>query len=375
MSKKISIPRKIVNLADRFRKERLAKEKVDKRNRREKETAIKRIRTKRLMMGSVYAKKIFDWARSFRKSGTGQELMRMSHLPTLEKNIFFFDGNVEGSEWVGFVVSPEGLLLDPGGRWSILARKIIKSPSDLAYSVDTKILKTACEWIESGKVWECIERRFGYLETAEHKAIEQCFKETMKATDSDLSSDNRKREAMENEKIKYREQDGKLLYQYGKIGDKLFSTIELPDVPDISGEVPEEICRQGEEAVQTYVKKEIEGVKEVRKRFKEFGENPNVPVSVEYKGVLLEGKIIYANNRYLTARLEKPEKYAGEGRFFGGSLIPGISLKKGDEPKLSHYGIEGAQMVLTWIYDENKNKEDFKDLIELAEKLNKQDGN
>lgn len=159
----LSFPDDITELADKFRKNRLDEERVRKQKKLEREKQEKQTRDKRLKEGLEYAKKIYRWAELFRTSAVGQELMKVSHIPTAYRNIFFFDGRVEGVDWVGLVVSPKGISLDSGGRWAALARKEMKSASDLAASADTRILELACEWIDNGKVWECIKRRFDYL--------------------------------------------------------------------------------------------------------------------------------------------------------------------------------------------------------------------
>lgn len=159
----LHFPDDISNLADKFRNNRLDDERVRKQKKIEREKQERQTRDKRLKDGLVYAKKIYRWAELFRTSAVGQELMKVSHIPTAYQNIFFFDGHIEGVDWVGLVLSPKGLSLDSGGRWSTLTRKEIKSALDLAASVDTRILELACEWIDDGQVWECIKRHFGYL--------------------------------------------------------------------------------------------------------------------------------------------------------------------------------------------------------------------
>lgn len=159
----LNFPADISNLADKFREDRLEKKGVKEQKKVEREKREKQLREERLKDGLKYAKRIYQWAQLFRTSVVGQELMKVGHIPTAYKNIFFFDGHVEGVGWVGLVVSPKGLLLDSGGRWAVLSRKEIKSASDLATSVDTRILELACEWIDNEKVWECIKRRFDYL--------------------------------------------------------------------------------------------------------------------------------------------------------------------------------------------------------------------
>lgn len=159
----INFPENIRELAQKFRSQRIEKQRIENQKRWEQEKKKKRLHALRLKTGLVYAKQVFDWAESFRDSDLGKELMRASHIPTAYENIFFFDGHVEGVDWVGLVVSPKGFFLNRGGRYSTLTQQAIKSSSDLARSVDTKVLKMACEWIDNGKVWECIERRFDYL--------------------------------------------------------------------------------------------------------------------------------------------------------------------------------------------------------------------
>lgn len=165
-------------------------------------------------------------------------------------------------------------------------------------------------------------------------------------------------------RIEYSEKDGKLWYKH------LDSSY---DVVISEGEIPSEIVKKGESAIQKYVEEAVTAFEARSKRFREFGNNLNMPVSVRHRGIPLKGKIVYADSKYIGVRLEKPKKYAGEsGMNFGwASAVAGhYVFQSGDEPKLSRSAIEGAQTVLTWIYDEKKNKEDNKSVIDLALKLN-----
>lgn len=159
----IVFPQNIQDLAKKFRDQRLVKAELEKQRKYKREKEKKRLHALRLKTGLVYAKQVFNWANSLRNSKIGKELMKASHIPTAYNNIFFFDGHIKGVDWLGLVVSPEGFFLNYGGRYSTLTQRAIKSSSELACMVNTKVLKTACEWINSGKVWECIERRFDYL--------------------------------------------------------------------------------------------------------------------------------------------------------------------------------------------------------------------
>jgi len=157
------VPENINKLAKKLRDERVASEKLRAQQEQERKSKEKALRAENLKNGLTYARKIFQWTNAFRNSPVGRELMKVSHVPTAYHNIFFFDGHVENTNWVGLVVNPKGLCLNHGGRYSNLFQRLVNTSKELAESVDTRILKEACEWLDNGKVWECIERRFDYL--------------------------------------------------------------------------------------------------------------------------------------------------------------------------------------------------------------------
>ena len=165
MAKKDSVllvPENINKLAKKLRDERVASERLRAQQEQEREAKEKALRAENLKNGLAYARKIFLWTNAFRNSSVGQELMKKSHIPGYN-SIFFFDGHIENINWVGLVVNPKGLCLNHGGRNSNLFQRFVHTSKELAEYVDTRILKEACEWLDNGKVWECIERRFDYL--------------------------------------------------------------------------------------------------------------------------------------------------------------------------------------------------------------------
>ena len=171
MAKKNSVffvPNNIKKLAQNYRDERITSEKLKAQQKQEREAEEKALRAENLKNGLVYAQKIFLWTNAFRNSSVGQELMKKPHIPTAYNNIFFFDGHIENTNWVGLIVNPKGLCLNHGGRYSNLFQRFVHTSKELAESVDTRILKEACEWLDNGKVWECIERRFNYLKKKEN---------------------------------------------------------------------------------------------------------------------------------------------------------------------------------------------------------------
>lgn len=160
----INFPPNIHQLALDFCKERMQTERAELESRLKQERDEKARRILRLKLGLGYAERIFGWAEAFRKHELGRELIKKSHLPTACHGVFFFDGHIEGVDsWVGMGVNQEGIFLDRGGKMSAAFRKIVKSASELAIAVDQKILREVCLWIDNGKAWDCIERRFDYL--------------------------------------------------------------------------------------------------------------------------------------------------------------------------------------------------------------------
>ncbi len=154
----ISFPPRIHQLALDFCRERLKKEESKRQSQLKQAKERKRTRAFRLQHGLEDAKKIFTWAKAFRNHEIGQELIRKSC-----GRMFFFDGNIEGVEWVGLAVTNKDLFWIFRGKGC--SPHIVKSAFDLAVDeeLDLKILKAAREWIKNGKVWECIERRFDCL--------------------------------------------------------------------------------------------------------------------------------------------------------------------------------------------------------------------
>lgn len=159
----INFPPNIHQLALDFCRTRLNEEELERLSQLKREKERKRERAFRLQNGLESAKQIFLWAKAFRNSEIGQELMKKSHMPTAYRSVMFYGGQIEGTDWVGLGNTAEGLFLDRGGRMSALTRQIIKSAFDLALAVDPRALQDACKWIDNGKVWEYIISRFGYL--------------------------------------------------------------------------------------------------------------------------------------------------------------------------------------------------------------------
>lgn len=153
----INVPKEVRELAQKFRRQRIARELAAQQRKRESDAEQKRIRVARLKAGLLYAIRVFNWAKTLKESNVGQELMKKSH----HSNLIFFDGHIVGVEPVRLGISSNGLFMMQQG-WRSGGYQLL-SPEELAELVNTVILKMASEWIDSDEVWKCIQRRFDYL--------------------------------------------------------------------------------------------------------------------------------------------------------------------------------------------------------------------
>ncbi len=135
-----------------------------------------------------------------------------------------------------------------------------------------------------------------------------------------------------------------------------------------SGKIPKKILDQGEGVIKEYAKKKvrvaIEKQKVEAKKHEKFAENPDFPVSVEYEGKTLKGIIFSAQDNNLRVRLEEPDQGEHLTTFNVGFIFNGLA-------SFSKSAIREAQKLLIRIYEEKKHYKQHKEVIDLAERLNK----
>lgn len=155
-NKSFKVPDDIGKLVSDLHEKKVIKDLENlKKKREESQNRLNSIR-KRGKAGLPYAKKIFAWTLQFRKSDIGQKLISMGDS-YIEKGVFFFDTHLDGVPWCGLGVSSWGVWRHVSGCG---ARPVpVKTPQELAESVDSEILKAACDEIENEVVWETIRRR------------------------------------------------------------------------------------------------------------------------------------------------------------------------------------------------------------------------
>lgn len=159
--------------------------------------------------------------------------------------------------------------------------------------------------------------------------------------------------------ITYVEEKGNLYFVYNK------SALRVP--------VPRNVQRMGQQGVQEYAEKYVLNDLKKREKMALFEKNPNFPVKTRCGNIVLEGRIVSAENNILKVRLERPVKYSGEkdinfgfaSAMVGHYIFSGTRLCEFSKPT-----IESAQQLLVQIYEGKKYEEKYRGAIKLAEKLN-----
>lgn len=173
-------------------------------------------------------------------------------------------------------------------------------------------------------------------------------------------------------KIKYEVRNGNLHYEHRE-EDKITMTVLVAE-----GFVPKEIVKKGKQAARVYaeanVRRQIAEGKEKTDAIIAFRRNPNVAISIRRKGVVVEGRIVFATPRRIDVELVSPPEFKGRGEInFGfASAIAGHRVFNDDDPlAFSKSGLEGARTALGWTYDRQKYRRDHAKVIALAKQLNR----
>jgi len=175
--------------------------------------------------------------------------------------------------------------------------------------------------------------------------------------------------------IRYFEKEGELWFSYEeKVSVPTKVHEEVYCVYESLGKIPKKIQNQGKEGIKKYaekkVKADIRKQKAETKKHDEFAKNPDFPISVEHQCKILKGRIFSAQDNVLQVRLEEPCRGEHYVIFGFGSAVAGHHIFDGPI-SFSKYAIGAAQELLIRIYDEKKHYKQYKEVIDLAERLNK----
>lgn len=142
----------------------------------------------------------------------------------------------------------------------------------------------------------------------------------------------------------------------------------------ISIPVPQEVLARGTAAIRAHAAAHVRAWwKEQRTeidRFEACAAHPDFPITTMHRGVTLKGRIISAANSTLRVRLEEP--YTGERHveFRWASAMAGhyIFTETGEFTKDA---IASAKRLLAEIYNDARHRDEHRDTIALAHRLNR----
>lgn len=143
----------------------------------------------------------------------------------------------------------------------------------------------------------------------------------------------------------------------------------------VKGTVPHEVVQRGKDAIQEYARGFV--TRSVDRKWKKYRKSEerdrtiNVPVSVEYEGQLLEGRIVSTEDSALTVKMDSP--YSGQAFvvFGWGSAMSGRYIHN-EDGSLTQEAFQSANKLLIKIYKKEKTYQDNKEVVDLVEELNKQ---
>lgn len=153
----MKIPKKLVNLVDKVRKKRNEAEAQRAADLLEQDKKRKKELRRRIKNGLKYAEKIFEWVNKFSESKEGKKLIDAGSRYNHQQGIFIFTEKVLGRGSRALGVSEEGLYWIAFGCGA--RENYMETPEELASQIDPEILKLACETLEDGRVWKCIEEQ------------------------------------------------------------------------------------------------------------------------------------------------------------------------------------------------------------------------
>ena len=153
----MKIPRSLKNHAARLQQNALREEQEEIKKEKAKSEHKQQEKEEQIKNGLPSAEKIFAWATEFTRDETGRTLIKMGNIYGTLDGACFFDGHVEGEARRSLGIGSRGLYWHQAGCGA--REHYVYAPIQLAAKISPKILKLACEWIQTGEVFACIERR------------------------------------------------------------------------------------------------------------------------------------------------------------------------------------------------------------------------
>ena len=175
-------------------------------------------------------------------------------------------------------------------------------------------------------------------------------------------------------RINFFEKGGALWFKYEeRVLDLKIEWRERWKIYKTEGEIPQAIVAKGEEAIKAHVEEVVTDylieARDQEAKHEAYASNLDFPVSFQHQGVLLNGKIVSGFDNTLVVRLEEPYQGERSVHFGFGSAIAGRFIFD-REGNLTQAAVETAQRWMVYIYEEQYNYEQNKDIVDLANNLN-----
>jgi len=162
--------------------------------------------------------------------------------------------------------------------------------------------------------------------------------------------------------LTFDEFSGNILFRYHRM-------LDGSGYVSFSGEIPEEIIAQGDEAVRDYAQgkvDEFEGNLSKLEKFQEDIRKNPLPVETRYDdGTLLRGKIIEADTKFIRTKMDSPVVGENEINFGMASAMAKHHVFDGFD-KISEHGYNAAHRCLRELYEDlvvNKKERDLVDRL------------
>lgn len=153
----MKIPKNLVKLAEQVQKKKEETAIADATARQLEKAKRNAEIASRQKRGLKYARKIFKWVKEFSNMPEGIKLIRTGMKYNFREGIFIFTEKVSGRGSRALGISEEGLWWMAFGCGA--RENYVGIPEDLAEEVEPEILELACETLDDGRVWKCIEEQ------------------------------------------------------------------------------------------------------------------------------------------------------------------------------------------------------------------------
>ena len=173
-------------------------------------------------------------------------------------------------------------------------------------------------------------------------------------------------------RIDYFEKDGELWFSCEQ---KVFNESGGCRTFSSSGKVPLQKVREGSEAIRLYVgqkvRREVQRQKREASAIDQHRRSSSFPIEVQYRGVLLKGKMSSSDGRFLQVVLEEPYLvHTGITYGWASAMAGRFIFDQNDPRKFSAHTIAAAKGLLVEAYQEEEYRRAHQDIIALADELN-----